>query len=55
MSNADTLLRNQLHIIGETKYKEFKVINNFWKQQHFNTKFGEKSSGIRLKIYTNFH
>ena len=34
MSNADTLLRNQLHIIGETKYKEFQVINNFWKQQH---------------------
>ncbi|EDR27263.1 hypothetical protein EDI_344690 [Entamoeba dispar SAW760] len=29
-----SLLDNQLHIIGETKFKEFSVINNFWNKQH---------------------
>ncbi|GAB1227756.1 hypothetical protein ENUP19_0354G0013, partial [Entamoeba nuttalli] len=29
-----SLLDNQLHIIGETKFKEFNVINNFWMKQH---------------------
>ncbi|BFU18809.1 RhoGAP domain containing protein [Entamoeba histolytica HM-1:IMSS-B] len=29
-----SLLDNQLHIIGETKFKEFSVINNFWTKQH---------------------
>ena len=65
MSTA-TLLANQLHIIGETKYKEFQIINNFWKQQHdfiqqweaahkkMNEVFTKEAQIIETTFYSNY-
>ena len=49
---AETLLANQLHIIGETKYKEFQIINNFWKQQHSFIKEWENCFNKMNELFT---
>ena len=52
MSSAEILLANQLHLIGETKYKEFQIINNFWKQQHAFIKEWESTFKKMNELFT---